>query len=372
MRLAFIKKRFSIHGGAERYLQTLIQHLKNSGHEIHVFANQWVDEEGITFHKVNIIPFTSFLSTLTFDINARSRVKGQGSMVYDYIISFERTTCQDIYRAGEGCHAEWLQIRSKTGPFYKKLSFRINPLHIAILNLEKKLFKNTKLIIANSKMVREQIIRHYAVLEDKIMIIYNGVDLARFSPENKEKWRDDTRNNLSIPKGSKVLLFVGSGFERKGLKTLIHAMPLIKGDVKTLIVGKGDTNKYRALAERLRVSDKIIFLGTQKEIEKFYAASDLFVLPTLYDPFSNATLEAMASGIPVITTKNNGVAELIENGHEGFVMDSLSDAKELADKINLSLVNLESMGKTARKKAGAFPIEMAARKFMGAIQLVAK
>jgi len=383
LRLAFIKKRFSIHGGAERYLQTLIQHLKNAGHEIHVFANQWVDEEGITFHKVNIIPFTSFLSTLTFDINAKSRVnpvrskapngvKGQGSMVYDCIISFERTTCQDIYRAGEGCHAEWLQIRSKTGPFYKKLSFKINPLHIAILNLEKKLFKNTKLIIANSKMVREQIIRHYAVPEDKIMIIYNGVDLARFSPGNKEKWRDDTRNNLDMPKGSKALLFVGSGFERKGLETLIHAMPLIKRDIKTLIVGKGDTNKYRALAEKLRVSDKIIFLGTQKDIEKFYAASDLFVLPTLYDPFSNATLEAMASGIPVITTKNNGVAELIENGHEGFVVDGLSDAKELADKINLSLANLKLMGEMARKKAEAFPIEMAAREFMGAIQLVAK
>lgn len=372
MRLAFIKKKFSIHGGAERYLQTLIQHLKNSGHEIHVFANQWVDEEGIIFHKVNIIPFTSFLSMLTFDINAKSRVKGHESRFYDCIISFERTTYQDIYRAGEGCHAEWLDIRAMVEPLYKRLSFKINPLHITLINLEKKLFENTKLIIANSKMVREQIIRHYAVPEDRIMIIYNGVDLARFSPENKKKWRDDTRDNLSIPKGSKVLLFVGSGFERKGLKTLIHAIPLIKGDVKTLIVGKGNTNKYKALAEKLRVSDKIIFLGTQKDIEKYYAASDLFVLPTLYDPFSNATLEAMASGIPVITTKNNGVAELIENGHEGFVIDSLSDAKELADKINLSLVNPEYMGKTAREKASAFPIEMAARKFIGAMQLVAK
>lgn len=372
MRLAFIKKRFSIHGGAERYLQTLIKHLKNSGYEIHVFANQWVDEEGITFHKVTIIPFTSFLSTLTFNMNTRSRVTGHGSQFYDCIISFERTTCQDIYRAGEGCHAEWLNIRSRVEPLYKRLSFKINPLHITLLNLEKKLFENTKLIIANSKMVKKQIISHYAVPEDRIMIIYNGVDLARFSPENKEKWRDDTRNNLSIPKGSKVLLFVGSGFERKGLKTLIHAMSLIKEDIKTLIVGKGDTNKYKTLAEKLGVHDKIIFLGTQKEIEKFYAASDLFVLPTLYDPFSNATLEAMASGIPVITTKNNGVAELIENGNEGFVMDGLFDARELADKINLSLANLESMGKTAREKACAFPIEMAARKFIGAMQLVAK
>jgi len=369
LRLAFIKKSFSIHGGAERYLQTLMTHLKKEGHEIHVFANQWVNGEEITFHKVNITPFTSFLSTLTFNKNSKFKIQNSK---FDCVISFERTTCQDIYRAGEGCHAEWLKIRSMIEPFYKNLSFKINPLHIMLLRLEKKLFENTKLIIANSKMVRANIIKHYAVPEDKIMIIYNGVDLVRFNPDNKEKWRNYTRNKLDIPTSSKVLLFVGSGFQRKGLKTLMHAMSSIKGDVKTLIVGKGDTNKYRAMAEKLSVSDKIIFLGTQKEIEKFYAASDLFVLPTLYDPFSNATLEAMASGIPAITTQNNGVAELIENGYEGFVMNSLSDAKELADKINLSLANLRSMGETARKKAEAFPIEMAAKKFIEAIQLVAK
>lgn len=373
MRLAFIKKRFSIHGGAERYLQTLIQHLKNSGHEIHVFANQWTEEQGVIFHKVNILPLSSFLSNLTFNLNVNSKLQTLNSKLgLDCVISFERTTCQDIYRAGEGCHAEWLKIRTTIEPFYKNLSFKINPLHIALLNLEEKLLKNTKLIIANSKMVREQIIKHYAVHKDKIMTIYNGVDLARFNPEGKEKWRKNVRNNLNIPEDLKVLLFVGSGFERKGLKTLIHAIPLIKGDVKTLVIGKGNTNKYKVLAERLGVSDKIMFLGAQKEIEKFYAASDLFVLPTLYDPFSNATLEAMASGMPVITTTNNGVAELIDNGHEGFVMDDLSDAKELAGKINLSLVNLKYMGEMSRKKAMAFPIEKASREFMGAIQLVVK
>lgn len=369
MRLAFIKKRFSIHGGAERYLQTLIQHLKNAGHEIHIFSHQWSGEEGVIFHKVNILPFTSFLSAITFDENVAKAIKREK---VDCVISLERTTCQDIYRAGEGCHAEWLQIRSKTEPFYKKLSFKINPLHIALLNLEKRLFKNTKLIIANSKMVREQIIRHYAVPEEKIMTIYNGVDLARFNPESKEKWRKNVRNNLNIPEDLKVLLFVGSGFERKGLKTLIHAMPLIKGNIKTLIIGKGDTSKYRALAERLGVPDKIMFLGTQKEIEKFYASSDLFVLPTLYDPFSNATLEAMASGIPVITTKNNGASEPIENGREGFVLNSLANPRELAEKINIAIAGHAVLGKNARLKAEDFPIEMAAREFMGAIQLVAE
>jgi len=366
LRLVFIKKRFLIYGGAERYLQTLIKHLNNTGYEIHIFANKWAEEEGMTFHKVELIPVGSLLSLLTFNKNVKRAINRE--IKPDCIISFERTTCQDIYRAGEGCHAEWLRIRSGVEPFYKKFSFRINPLHISLLNLEKELFSKTQLIIANSKMVKDQIIKHYAVPEKRIAIIYNGVDLKRFSRENRDKWRKSVRKSLNISEDSKLMLFVGSGFERKGLKTFIDAMPLITGDVKALIIGKGDVNKYKAFTEKYGISNRIIFLGAQKEIEKFYAASDLFVLPTLYDPFSNATLEAMASGIPVITTKNNGAAELIENGYEGFVAEGISDAEELADKINLSLNNPKEMGENAYKKAEAFPIERAVREFLDIIE----
>lgn len=365
MRLAFIKKRFSFHGGAERYLQTLIKQLIKLGHEIHVFANQWVDEKGITFHKVNILPVTSFLSTLTF--NRDSRFKIQNSK-FDCIISFERTTYQDIYRAGEGCHAEWLRIRSGFEPLYKRATFRINPLHLLLLELEKKIFRDTRLIIANSRMVKGQIIRHYGVPEDKIIIIYNGVDSKRFNPRNRDLWRHNIRNSLGISAESMVFLFVGSGFERKGLGTLIRALPLIKANTKVLIIGKGRVDKYMTLAKNLGVSERLLFLGTQNEIERFYAVADLFVLPTLYDPFSNATLEAMASGLPVITTKNNGVAELIEDGKEGYVTRSLSDPEELADRINLCLPHLDHMGKRARLKAEGYPIEKSTKDFIEAIK----
>lgn len=365
MRLAFIKKKFSIHGGAERYLQTLIRHLKKAGHEIHIVANQWTDEEGITFHKTSILPLGSFLSTLTFNINARFTV--HSLRFYDCVISLERTTCQDIYRAGEGCHAEWLKIRSMIEPFYKNLSFKINPLHLALLNLEKELFRNTSLIIANSRMVKEQIMKHYAIPDERITIIYNGVDLKKFTLENKTRWRNAVRKTLNIPEDSNILLFVGSGFERKGLRILIDAVSLLKkdyrGNIKLLIIGKGDIRKYKTRIETHGIEEDIIFLGPQKDVEKFYAAADLFVLPTLYDPFSNATLEAMASGIPVITTKNNGVAELIEKGGGGLIMDSLFDACELSDKISFSFNHLTAIGEEARKAAEQFPIEMAVNEF---------
>jgi len=369
MRLAFIKKKYSVHGGAERYLQSLIKQLKQAAFEIHIFANEWEKEEGVVFHRVSILPLTSFLSTITFVTNVEKEMNKNTRP--DCVISFERTTCQDIYRAGEGCHAEWLKIRSYFEPWYKRLSFKINPRHLSLLALEKKLFETTPLIIANSNMVREQIMHHYAVDRNRITIIYNGVDLKRFTPENRLMWRKSLRKSLSIPENSPVVIFVGSGFERKGLNTLIDSVPFIKKpELKVLVIGKGSIDKYSIQAKEQSISDKMLFLGPQREIEKYYAAADLFVLPTLYDPFSNATLEAMASGIPVITTKNNGVAELIMNGQEGYILDSLLNSEELAGKISLVFETGDKMGINARRKAEAFPIEKAAKEFAVAINQI--
>jgi UDP-glucose:(heptosyl)LPS alpha-1,3-glucosyltransferase len=119
VRLAFIKKRFSLYGGAERYLKTLIEYLKKAGYEIHIFANKWSEEENVIFHKINIVPLGSFLSIVTFHQNVRKTISR--NIRPDCVISFERATCLDIYRAGEGRHAEWLKIRTKVEPLYKRL-----------------------------------------------------------------------------------------------------------------------------------------------------------------------------------------------------------------------------------------------------------
>jgi UDP-glucose:(heptosyl)LPS alpha-1,3-glucosyltransferase len=291
----------------------------------------------------------------------------------DCVVSFERTTCQDIYRAGEGCHREWLSIRSGVEPFYKRLSFKINPLHLSLLALEKRLFSDTELIVANSGMVKEQIMRHYAVPEERITIIYNGVDLMRFTPENRGAWREKVRRDLSVSAHEHLLLFVGSGFRRKGLKTLISAMALLKEeDMKALVIGGDEVSSYKRWAAHCGIGERILFLGPQREPEQFYAGADLFVLPTLYDPFSNATLEAMASGLPVITTGNNGAAELIEHGREGFVIPDPLDVKELAGTIRRSLPQLPAMAERSRKKAEGYPIQRAAREFTEAIKRVRK
>lgn len=361
MKIAFIKRNFSYHGGAEKYLATLIDTLKKKGQEIHIFSNKWIKDKEIVYHKVKIIPQSSFLKAYSFNYNLRVNLKE-----FDSVISFERTTKQHIYRAGEGCHARWLEIRSMIEPYHKRVSFKINPLHLYYLKIEKEIFEKTPLIITNSGMVKDDILKYYRITPDKIKVIYNGVDLIKFSPENKNHC-NELREKFNISKKTRIILFVGSGFKRKGLDILIQALPYLKSDYLLFVVGKGDLRPYIKMANKLKVDDKILFLGISKEIEKIYSASDIFVLPTLYDPFSNATLEAMASGLCVVTTKNNGAAEIIEDGKEGFILKNTFSKIELAEKIELALKNYEVMGYEARKKSENYSIDSQAEHFLSII-----
>jgi UDP-glucose:(heptosyl)LPS alpha-1,3-glucosyltransferase len=366
VRISFIKKRFSFHGGAEKYLQTLIEHLKRQGHDIHVYANRWSEERGVTLHKTTLLPLGSLLSALSFDHNVKKELKRNAPA--GCIISFERTTSQDIYRAGDGCHKEWLILRKCIEPKWRQITFRLNPLHIGLLSLEKRLFQKTKLIVANSEMVKGQIIRHYALPQEKIRVIYNGVDLQRFSPRNRRLYREAVRKELSIPEQAKIILFVGSGFKRKGLLTLLRALAVLKNDapsedVRLIIIGKGNAKKFMFTSNECGLEDSVIFLGPRDHVEKFYAAADVFALPTIYDPFSNATIEAMASGLPVITTVNNGAAEIIDDGADGFLLKDMLDYNELSGKIGLAFSQSQRIGENARHKAEEYPIGKAVEEF---------
>lgn len=364
MKIAFIKRNFSYHGGAERYLATLINSLKKKRCEIHIYSNKWIKSEEIVFHKVPILQFGSFLKAYSFNQN----LKKVNFKDYECVISFERTTSQHIYRAGEGCHIRWLELRSEIEPVFKRISLKINPLHRYYLKVEKEIFEETPMIIANSNMVKNEIINYYGISPEKITVIYNGVDIEKFSPENRKK-QDYFRKKFDLPHKSRILLFIGSGFKRKGLDTLLKVLTLLKDKkIFLIVIGKGDIRQYLKICKNFGIEKKVLFLGIRKDIENFYALADLFVLPTIYDPFSNATLEAMATGIPVITTKNNGASELIEEGKEGFSLESPFNYSELADKINLALKDIERMGDFARKKAEQFPIERATEEFMECIK----
>ncbi len=342
MKIALVRKSYHPYGGAEKYLSQLTFRLKEMGHDVHLFANRWpadampaIHSPGLIFHKVPVISSPSFLEALSFAFFSKRRLQ-EGS--FDIIHSFERTLYQDIYRAGDGCHREWLIRRKKIDSWLKRASHPVNPLHRSLLFLEKKLFRSPRLkrIMANANLGKEEIMRHYGVAPERIEVIHNGVDLDAFHPQNRERFRASFRKELGIAPDTLVMLFLGSGFRRKGLDGVIAALPEIRQAIpgaRLIVAGKDRLGPYAAQASRVGVADGVQLRGPSEKVRELYAVSDLFVLPTFYDPFSNACLEAMASGLPVLTTRYNGVAEFIQERKNGFLVEPSLGGEEIASRV---------------------------------------
>lgn len=370
MKIAILRKKYTFHGGAEGFSGSLIENLANEGHEIHIFAIKWQSgrqQKNVHFHRVPAITFISFLRDLTFAVSSFFLVKKQREY-FDIIQTHDKTLLQDVYRAGDGCHMEWLRQRWKrTGPA-GKASIVLNPYHWLVLALERFIFKRHrfKKVIAISELVKRNVMDNYGVSPADIEVIYNGVDLEKFHPDNGKKYRSEIRRRYGLADDDFVVLFVGSGFERKGVKYLVQAVESVPGPVSLMIVGKGKHPHASPLTEggsegeAFQHKQRVIFCGPQEEIYKYYAAADIFAFPTMYEPFGNVHLEALASGLPVVTTKQSGAAEIIKDGVHGFVVDEPEDVEGLAGKIKFFLHNgelLGSMSENARKLAETFSFE---------------
>ncbi len=366
MRIALIRRRYTAFGGAERYTAAVAEGLARRGHEVHLYAERWGGQvgapPGLTLHRVPVPPGPSFLRVLAFAAGAARAVSRER---YDAIVSFERTLRQDVYRAGDGCHREWLLRRAAALPPARRALLRANPLHATYLWLEGRNFRDPRcrLIIANSQRGRDEIVRHYGTDPGRIAVLYTGVDLEVYHPRHRAERREAVRGDMGLGQKDLVLLFVGSGFERKGLGPLLRALELLRRDagslhVRLAVAGRREP-PYERMAARLRVRDLVTFLGGASNVADLDAAADVFVLPSLYDPFSNACLEAMAAGLPVITSRVNGTSELMEDGREGFVLDDPTDVRAIAKTI-VALGDpamRETMGAVARRRAEAHPFE---------------
>jgi UDP-glucose:(heptosyl)LPS alpha-1,3-glucosyltransferase len=352
VRIGLLKHRFvGFGGGSERYNRGLVEQLRARGHEIHIFAARWDDAaraEPYVLHRVPVLAGRSFLGQLTFAIGCRQAVQRHSC---DIVFSAERTLRQDICRAGGGCHQEWLKQRGRYASFIKRLTFPLNPLHRTLLWLERQTFspQNTRRIIANSHRGKAEIMRYYQFPEDRIVVIHNGIDCERFQPADRT-WRKDAF----------TLLFVGSGFERKGLGFCVEALAHLPQQVRLMVAGKGDRQPYLRRAAQLNVASRLEFLGGTPNIQDVYRRGDLLVHPAIYEPFSNACLEALASGLPVVTSEINGAAEIIVPGINGAVVPDPSDTSSLAAAIRPFLDHSvwQKAAIQARKTAEALPISL--------------
>jgi len=360
MKIAVIRYKYVNYGGAEGFVDQYTNQLANAGHEVHIFAHQWEkgNHPNLHVHPVAAWTFNSLVRSLSFSWFAAREVRKEN---FDIVQSHERIFFQDIYRAGDGCHREWLEQRKKFLSPAKRFFLAFNPFHRLILFMEKGLFEKgwCRKIVAISQMVKKDIQKHYHVPDDKIEVVYNGVDLKRFHPENKKRYRLAIREKLHVPENGVLILFVGSGFERKGLKFLIQSLEFLSSDNwRLVLMGKGNWSRYLDFASQEN-QEKIHFRDPVDDVEKYYASADIFVLPSIYEPFGNANLEALATGLPILTSAHSGAAEILEHGKNGMVVENPPDPKEIAENINhlFDPAARENMGRNARLLAEKFTQE---------------
>lgn len=352
MKIAFISQSFEEHkGGAEKFSSELVRYLIKKDLNIKLFARK-VGASDLKPYSVEIkIPKKPpFFRILTLAYTGPYLAKKWKA---DKIFALMPLPEGDFYWLAGGVYSNWLKVRYHN-VINKSIACFFRP-HLLLTHfLQKKCINSSRLkkIITISELEKEIAVKTFNILPDKIVVIPNGVDLYRFNPSTRDNM-NSIKDSLGINKNSKIILFTGNNFKRKGLETVIKALARIKKipNLYLLIAGKDKIGHFNKLSQELGVSEKVKFLGYVSEMEKIYGISDIFAFPSQYDSFASVVLEAMACGVPVITTKTTGASMLICHGKEGFILEKWDDDNLLAEYITEALENSEEMGLKAYQKA---------------------
>jgi UDP-glucose:(heptosyl)LPS alpha-1,3-glucosyltransferase len=279
MRIALVTKQFSeSHGGVERVCVNLARGLAGRGHEVHVFAHRWdLEPEGVILHRVPMVSIFSWSKMLSFARNAKSRYEKEN---YDVVYVLTPALGGDIFRIG-GLHRQWLAVKHPNLMIRWCFSLA-SPVNLANLYLENKIFsrKGYGVFVANSHMGKEHIILHYGIPADRIQVVYNGVDPEVFHPAVRQQYQAEVRGELGIPEDVPVVLFLAANWKRKGLETLLRALPE-HGNYRAVVVGRERAGRYGKIVQVRGLGGKVVFSGPTTKPARFYGTADLFVLPWL-------------------------------------------------------------------------------------------
>jgi UDP-glucose:(heptosyl)LPS alpha-1,3-glucosyltransferase len=304
LRIAVVRRECGLGlGGAEAYCANVCAWLTKTGHNVTIVADKSL-LPGLAFSRAPVWGRGSILKNLSFFLNARRVLK---TSAFEVSYGLSRVAPVDVLRISDPLHAAWLDIG-----YHRNTEFRhLRPRHRLLLWMEAKAIKEAKAIVTNSQLVKGQVQNYYSVCAEKVTVIYNGVDLKRFRPMTQEN-RVLTKKSMGLSEDATVLVFAGSDLHRKGLSQLLSALVKFREQPFILLVAGSMGNRdLKKRIEGMGLNQRVKWLGYVKDIEQVYAIADLFVLPTQYDPFANTTLEAMACGTPVLTTRQNGAGEIV-------------------------------------------------------------
>ncbi|PXX45971.1 UDP-glucose:(heptosyl)LPS alpha-1,3-glucosyltransferase [Aquitalea magnusonii] len=318
-RLAIVRQKYNPAGGAERIVSAILGQLKLQDELEPVLINRnWEQLDGVTVCRVN--PF--YLGSIWRDWSfARAARRAWQRMRADLVLSHERIPGCNVYRADDGVHAAWLDTRKKKYGFKARVAVFLNPFHLYMRQVERRMYSHPDFrgVICISEMVRRDVIDFIGLPSEKCHVIYNGIDTQRFNPRDARRNRERMRAELNIAADVPVMVFVGSGFNRKGLYQAIELIAQFP-DVRLIVVGSDKKiNWYRKVAIKFGVDARVYFVGSKSNVIDYYGMSDAFILPSVYEPFGLVIAEAMACGLPVFVSNRCGGAELVQENKTGWI-----------------------------------------------------
>lgn len=334
MKIALAHKRLDFRGGTERDFHRTAEGLRDLGHEVHLYCSELKipPPEGVQFHRLFTWPGGRTARLLSFAFLAPKIISARR---HDVIVSFGRMVAQDVVRSGGGTHRVFLEKIAQGEGRLRRLWHRVSLYHRCVLAIEKRQYRpqGSSKILAVSREVKCEIQAAYGVPAEKIAVIYNGVDTERFHPRRRTSAREQIRRHWQIPLDAPLVLFVGNSYQRKGLDRVLRAWgsPRLH-KLYLLIVGEdANRSRYRVLARDAQ--GRVVFAGRQSQVEDYFGAADLLVLPALQEAFGNVVLEALATGLPVITSRAVGAAEVLTGDLEEGILNVADDPSEIEIKL---------------------------------------
>jgi UDP-glucose:(heptosyl)LPS alpha-1,3-glucosyltransferase len=351
MKIAVVIPKYGHVGGAEGFAYQLTERLaEHNGLEIHIFANKWLPGKApVKFHHIPIITFPRFLRQPSFAYFSKKRICPDD---FDIIHSHDRIFRMDLFTMHGIPHKAW--IRKARG---KRLS--LFDRSVAWVEERGLNGPSPPMVLPVSSLVRDELLRLYDIPESRIRIIHPGVSIERFFGLDREVCRREIRGRHAISQDDIIALFVGMNFEIKRLGLVLEGIAGLAGkgskgrNLRILVVGKGKRERYLTMARDLGIVERVVFASVTREVEKYYLASDIFVMPSVFDTFGMTVLEAMAAGLPVVITERVGAKDLVESGVHGFVLGKSPSASEISEKIAFLMDRdvRTKMGRRAREVA---------------------
>jgi UDP-glucose:(heptosyl)LPS alpha-1,3-glucosyltransferase len=359
-------------GGCSTYIADLARRLMADGHSVHLYACRW-DAAALppstVFHALPAPRGPRFLRPWRFSAACVQRL---AEARHHVSLGFDKTWGQDVLYPQGGLHVasaahNLLKYRMPWVRRFARVAKAFDLAHRSYARLERRQYCTPPrpLIVVNSNMVLRHFRHYYRIDPNDVRVIPSAIDPDRFLEHDRPRRRLEWRQRWGVGPGETVALFMGMNYRLKGIEPLLHAIRLLKpeqiGDrgFRLLIFGNPEARRYERLAGRLGIRERVRFLGHCREPRNCYFAADFLVHPTFYDPCSLVVLEALACGLPVITSRYNGAAELIEPSREGFVINDPHDHERLASCISqlLDPARRSGLAQAARRAAAQWTFD---------------